>query len=210
MNNERAVSMAGIGAVAMLLAGLIGISAQARTKAPEDAPRAAFAASTGTIVGADLNALPATAAGVPEGQRLEAVLGGKRLTGRVRNLYIRVANNVFLDVAHAPKTLITRDTVHFVDVEFPELLPNGAEATRAQLVDMSDVQVGDIVEIRIAHKDNPNFFPVKEVTRVTELVARSDTALARDFARGITLARRGVSPLQALLQAGPGSGAVTQ
>jgi len=208
VKDECTVSLAGIGAVFMLLAGLIGISTLIGTTAPESIHGAPLAASTG--IGVDLNALPATASGAPEGQRLEAVLGGKRLVGRVRNLYVRVANNVLLDATQAPRSMITRDSVHFVDVEFQELLPNGTEATRAQLVDMSDVQVGDIVEIRIAHKDNPNFFPVKEVTRVTELVARSDTALARDFARSITLARRGVSPLQALLQAGPGSGAVTQ
>jgi hypothetical protein len=203
--NECRVSLPAIGAVFMLLAGLIWISAQIWTRAPEGVQGAALAASTETNIGADLNALPATAAGLPEGQRLEAVLGGERLTGLVRTLYVRVANNVLLDAANAPRSMITRDTVYFVDVEFQELLPNGTEATRAQLVDMSDVQVGDIVEIRIAHKDNPRFFPVKEVTRVTELVAKSDTALARDFARSITLARRGVSPLQAMLQTSPGS-----
>jgi hypothetical protein len=203
--NDCRVSLAGIGAVVMLLAGLIWISAQIWTKAPEGVQGAALAANAESNIGADLNALPATAAGVPEGQRLEAVLGGKRLTGRVRTLYVRVANNVLLDAVSAPRSTINRDTVYFVDVEFQELLPNGTESTRAQLVDMSDIQVGDIVEIRIAHKDNPRFFPVKEVTRVTELVAKSDTALARNFARSITLARRGVPPLQAMLQSAPGS-----
>lgn len=148
--------------------------------------------------------LPATVAGLlPEGRGPEVASGGKRLVGVVRNLYVRVANNLLLDAAHAPRTTITRDTVRFADVEFPECLPNGAEAILAQLVDLPDVQVGDIVELRIAHKDNPKFFPVKEVTRVTELVAKGDTALARDFARSIMLSRHGDSPPQGMAQADP-------
>lgn len=170
MHKERAPSLAGIVAVAMLLAGLT---------------------------------LPATAAGLPEGQGSEADLGGQRFVGVVRNLYVQVANKVLLDATHAPRTSIARDTVQFADVEFPQRLPNGAEAILARLADLPDVQVGDIVELRIAHKDNPKFFPVKEVTRVTGLVAKSDTALARDFARGITLARCGDSPLQAMSQSDP-------
>lgn len=152
--------------------------------------------------------LPVTAGELPQGNTLEAVLSGKQLVGMVRNLYVKVANNVLLEATHAPKTMITRDAVYFVDVDFPELLPDGGEAIRAQLVDMSDVQVGDIVEIRIAHKDNPNFFPVKEVTMVTELVAKSDSAIARKYARGIALAHTRVSPLQGMLQTNPRTGII--
>lgn len=147
--------------------------------------------------------LPATAAGLSEGQGLESDLGGKRFVGVVRNVYVQVANKVLLDATHAPGTAITRDMVHFADVEFAQRLPNGAEAMLAQLADLPEVQVGDIVELRIAHKDNPRFFPVKEVTRVTGLVAKSDTALARNFTRGITLARCGDSSPQAMSQIDP-------
>ncbi|MBI4290549.1 MAG: hypothetical protein HY661_03600 [Betaproteobacteria bacterium] len=175
MNSERAASLAGIGAIAMLLAGL---------------------------------ALPASAASVPESHGLETAAGGKRLLGQVRNLYVRLANNVLLEAARAPATMIARDAVHFVDVEFSEPLPNGTEAIRAQLVDISGVQVGDIVEIRIAHKDNPHFFPVREVTRVTELIAKNDTALARNFVRGTAPAPTGISPLQAMLRNGQDAGPV--
>jgi hypothetical protein len=169
MNNERSASLAGIGAIVLLMAGLT---------------------------------LPASAASVLEGHGLEAAAEGKRLLGQVRTLYVRLANNVLIEAAHAPATMDARDTVHFVDVEFSEPLPNGTEAIRAQLVDISGVQVGDIVEIRIAHKDNPRFFPVREVTRVTELIAKGDTALARNFARGTKPAPSGISPLQAMLQSG--------
>lgn len=154
--------------------------------------------------------LAASAGSLPEGQSVESMVGGTRLVGLVRNVYVQVANNVLLDATRAPATMVTRDTVYFVDVEFPELLPKGSQAIRAQLVDMSDVQVGDIVEIRIAHKDNPTFFPVNEVTRVTQLIAKSNTALARDFARGITFSRRGVSPMPRMLQTNPRLGMVNK
>ena len=154
--------------------------------------------------------LPAVAIGASDGQSSEAVLGGKRLVGQVRNVYVRVADSVLLDAAHAPATMIARDAVQVIDVEFQELLPDGSEAIRAQLIDVSDVQVGDIVEVKFAHKDNPRFFPVNEVTRVTELVARRDTALARYVARNIMRARHGVSPLQAMLQPKPGKGGLTE
>lgn len=152
--------------------------------------------------------LPVTAGELPQGNTSEAVLSGRQLVGLVRNLYVQVANNVLLEATHAPKTMIPRDAVYFVDVEFPERLPDGTEAIRAQLVDRSDVQVGDIVEIRIAHKDNPNFFPVKEVTLVTELVAKSDSAMARKYARGIALAQSRVAPLQGMPQTNPGTGII--
>lgn len=154
--------------------------------------------------------LAASAVGRPEGQRLETIVGGTRLVGMVRKLYVHVANNVLLDAAHAPPTVITPDTVHFVDVELPELLPNGSDALLAQVGDMLDVHVGDIVAIRLAHKDNPPLFPVKEVTRVTQLIAKRDTALAREFARGITFERHGVSLLRGTLQTNQGLGTLNK
>ncbi len=145
-------------------------------------------------------ALPATAADPHERQQPSAASGGAQRVGVVRNHYVRLANNLLVDAARAPGA--DRDAKHFVDVEFPQDPTRGTNAILAQLVDVADVQVGDIVEIRIAHRDNPKFFPVKEVTKVTEVVAKSDTALARAFVRGITLASRSVTPLEVLSQAG--------
>jgi hypothetical protein len=149
-------------------------------------------------VSAALDALPPTAAGRPsalapapaEAQRPGAYLGGAIATGRVAEVYIRAADKTFLALERAPAHL--RDSAErWVDVQFPELLADGTGTARAVL-DRSDLRiaVGDVVEIRFAHKDNPRYFPVKELTRVTELVASKDQMLAREFERRI-LARSG-------------------
>jgi hypothetical protein len=71
-------------------------------------------------------------------------------------------------------------------VQFPELLANDTGSARA-ILNRSEagVNVGDVVEIKFAHKTNTRYFPVKEVTRVTEVVATRDQALAKDFERRI-------------------------
>jgi len=145
-----------------------------------------------------IDALPPSAAGQPssmapapvEAQRPEAYLGGTIATGRVAEVYLRVADNVFLAMDRAPAHL-RNSAERWVDVEFPELLANETGSARA-ILNRSDakVAVGDVVEIKFAHKDNPRYFPVKEVTRVTELVASKDQLLARDYQRRI-LARTG-------------------
>lgn len=140
-----------------------------------------------------IDALPSTASGQPSSlagaaaqkQPPEAYLGGKLATGRVSEVYIKVADNVFLSLDRAPEHL--RATAErWVDVEFPELLAGDTGSARAFL-NRSDakVAVGDVVEIKFAHKDNPRYFPVKELTRVTDLVASKDQMLARDYERRI-------------------------
>jgi hypothetical protein len=120
----------------------------------------------------------------------EAYLGGSRATGRVAEIYVRVAENVFLAAGRTPEHL-RRGAERWVEIEFPELLADDTGAARAILHrGAAEVQVGDVVEIKFAHKDNPRFFPVKERTRVTALVAKRNEALARDYARRI-LARSG-------------------
>jgi len=151
--------------------------------------RAASAAGIFVTAGiALLMLMPALAA--PKAPAPEAYLGGTKTTGRVAEVYIKVAENVFLAVNQAPKHL-RKSAERWVDIEFPDLLANDIGSARAVLNQSeAGAQVGDVVEIKFAHKDNPRYFPVKEVTRVTEFVARKDEMLARDYARRI-LARNG-------------------
>lgn len=137
--------------------------------------------------GAGRSLSPAQAAGTPPAQ---AYLGGTKATGRVAQLYVRVAENVFLDVNQAPKHL-QESGERWVDIEFPDLLANDTASARA-LLNQSEagVQVGDVVEIKFAHKSNPRYFPVKEITRVTQLVAGRDEMLAKDFERRIVARNR--------------------
>ncbi len=149
-------------------------------------------------IGNLVDGLPPTAAGVPSAAglagassgassiaRAEAYLGGSKAIGRVSEVYIRVAENVYLSTKEAPQHLRS-GVPRYVDIEFPSPLAKDIGSARA-LLDMADAEVetGDVVEIRFAHKDNPRFFPVREVTRVTGLVAKKDAMLAQEFERRI-------------------------
>jgi len=147
-----------------------------------------------------IDALPPTAAGISSAQGLPAVaapaapveshLGGTRARGRVAEIYIRMGDNVFLSEREAPSHL-RANAERWVDIEFPELLANDTGAARARLnKGFAGVQVGDVVEIKFAHRDNPGYFPVKEVTRVTQRLAQRNEMLAKDYERRI-LARTG-------------------
>jgi hypothetical protein len=199
--HDRPISLLGI----FVLAGMTGLLfALAQTGKPQFGKPQSISSA--------IDALPPSAAGQPsalapapvpgEVQRPESYLGGTIATGRVSDVYIRVADNVFLAVEQAPEHL-KKSAERWVDVQFPELLANDTGSARA-ILNRSDtrVAVGDVVEIKFAHKDNPRYFPVKELTRVTELVASKDQLLARDYERRI-LARtgRGNSAPQWLSQA---------
>lgn len=199
--NDKQLSTLGL----LVAAGMIGLLFMLTESV------ASTSANAGSA-GAFIDALPSSGAGLPSAlapapsqtpaPAPEAYLGGTVATGRVAQIYVKVAENVFLDAERAPEHLRNR-AERWVDVQFPELLADDTEFARAILNrGEAEVQVGDVVEIKFAHKDNPRFFPVKELTRVTELVASKDQMLAKDYARRI-LARNGhrASPPDWLAQA---------
>ena len=148
----------------------------------------------------DLNAMSPSAAGLPSAHalretpkesresRTDGDVGGTKATGRVSDIYLKVAPGVFLALDRAPETL-RKSAERWVDVDFPDLLANGAGAARALITaSQSGIQAGDIVEIKFAHKSTreaAQFFPVKETTRVTELIAKRDEMLAKDYEQRI-------------------------
>ena len=145
----------------------------------------------------DLNAMPPSAAGMPSssasqeplsGERKDGYIGGTKSTGRVAGIYLKVAQGVFLSIDRAPETL-RKTAERWVDVEFPDVLANGSVAARAFISEaQAGIRTGDIVEVKFAHKasgDTARYFPVKEITRVTELVAKRDEMLARDYEQRI-------------------------
>jgi len=199
--NDKQLSMLGL----LVAAGMIGLLFMLTESVASTSANAGSAS-------AFIDALPPSGAGLPSSlapapsqtpaPAPEAYLGGTVATGRVAQIYVKVAENVFLDAERAPEHLRNR-AERWVDVQFPELLADDTEFARAILNrGEAEVQVGDVVEIKFAHKDNPRFFPVKELTRVTELVASKDQMLAKDYARRI-LARNGhrASPPDWLAQA---------
>ncbi|MBE0622287.1 MAG: hypothetical protein IH605_16985 [Burkholderiales bacterium] len=152
-------------------------------------------------IASTIDALPPSGAGLsmspaPTGTpSTHTYLGGTRATGRVAEVYVRAAENVFLAVNQAPAHL-QKSGERWVDIEFPDLLADDVGSARA-ILNQSEagVQVGDVVEIKFAHKSNPRYFPVKEVTRVTQFVARKDEMLAKDFERRIIARNRhGAAP----------------
>jgi len=184
--NDKAVSVAGL-LIGMGIA--LPLFLLPRTDAAESHLFAPVALAIDALPpsGAGLSSAPAAAAQqVPP----EVYLGGTRTTGRIAGVYVKLGDNVFLAENQAPAHL-RKDAERWVDIEFPELLANDTGSARARLQrGDAEVEVGDVVEIRFAHKDNPRYFPVKDVTRVTEFVARKNEKLARDYQRRI-LARTG-------------------
>jgi hypothetical protein len=187
--NDKAVSVAGI------LIG-IGMALPLFLLPRSETIESGRFASVGRVIdalppsGAGLSTAPALAAPQAPPAPPEAYLGGTKATGRVAEIYVKLGENVFMAANQAPAHLRI-DAERWVDIEFPELLANDTASARALLQQGdAEVEAGDVVEIRFAHQDNPRYFPVKDVTRVTEFVARKNEMLARDYKRRI-LARNG-------------------
>lgn len=120
----------------------------------------------------------------------DAYIGGTKAVGRVAEIYLKVGQGVFLALDQAPATL-RNSAEHWVVVEFPELLANGSGDARAFVGrGQDDVGIGDLVEVKFAHRTGSRAFPVPEITRVTEHVAKRGEMLAQNFERRI-LARTG-------------------
>ena len=123
-------------------------------------------------------------------QNADPYPGGTKALGRVTGVYVKGGDNLFLALKQAPQHL-RNSAERWVDVEFSDLRANHiASARSAPSRDQAAVQVGDVVEIQFAQRENPRYFPPKEVTRVTAVIALKDGTIARDF-EGRILARTG-------------------
>lgn len=147
-----------------------------------------------------MSALPATGAGVPQlpGMRAQEPPAlqpedsgqpGSTVRGRVAQIYVRVQEGVYLALERAPQHLREAKNL-YVEIEYPDALKSGETGVRGYVGEgHENLRVGDIVAVRLAHKHQPKVFPIREITRVTELVAPRDSELARAFERRI-LARQ--------------------
>ena len=165
---------------------------EAAPPAPEDINTLPPAAA-GVPSSIPLPHAPARAATVPDADAQRDHLGGTTAKGRVRDVYVRVAGGVLQELAHAMPH--QREGWHYVDIEFPDPIANGVAGARALVPERETaVGVGDVVEMRFARKGNANFFSARERDLVTEIVARADSALARDYQRRIVARARVVFP----------------
>lgn len=107
--------------------------------------------------------------------------GGSTARGRVARMYYRTHENIYIAAEHTPAMQRQPDRL-YAEVEYPDRLKSGALSVLTRVDErFGDVRIGDVVDLRIAHKHDAKNFPVRETTRVTALVARSDTMLARAF-----------------------------
>lgn len=115
---------------------------------------------------------------------------GSKPRGRVSRMFYRTHDNIYLAAEYTP-TLQRVPERLYAEVEYPDRLKSGALSVLTRVDEKyGDVRVGDVVDVRIAHKHDSKNFPVRETTRVTALVARSDSALAQAFEARI-VARKG-------------------
>jgi hypothetical protein len=131
---------------------------------------------------------------------------GSSPRGRVSRMFYRTHDNIYLAAEYTP-TLQRVPERLYAEVEYPDRLKSGALSVLTRVDQkFGDVRPGDVVDVRIAHKHDSKNFPVRETTRVTALVARSDSALAQAFEARI-VARKGGDTA---LAAAPGSQSLSQ
>ena len=110
-------------------------------------------------------------------------LGGAKASGRVAAIYLKGGDNLFLALKQAPRH-VQKNAERWVDIEVTDAHANGTGVVRALAnASTAGVQVGDMVEIEFAHRENPRHFPLKEITRVTAVVAAHDATPGRDSER---------------------------
>jgi hypothetical protein len=140
-----------------------------------------------TVV-ASINTLPATGAGRPSPVATApdaARVGGALATGQVVRVYVKSAEGVFVEAGRAPNRL-QEGNQRWAEVRFPEPVGGTTDSALAFLGDTRDeVGAGDVVEVRFSPTRDARAATDKEEARVTGLVERKDSALAREFERRI-------------------------
>ena len=122
---------------------------------------------------------------------------GSKPRGRVSRMFYRTHDNIFLAAEYTP-TLQRVPERLYAEVEYPDRLKSGALSVLTRVDEkFGDVRIGDVVDVRIAHKHDSKNFPVRETTRVTALVARSDSALAQAFEARIVARKAGDTAIAA-------------
>lgn len=138
---------------------------------------------------------------------------GSSPRGRVSRMFYRTHDNIYLAAEYTP-TLQRVPERLYAEVEYPDRLKSGALSVLTRVDQkFGDVRPGDVVDVRIAHKHDAKNFPVRETTRVTALVARSDTALAHAFEARIVARKGGDTSLASSagsLATAPGSQTLSQ
>lgn len=184
MNISRSQS---IGIAAVLVVAAFGIG---RYTAPVQG------VGGGDAVVKAINALPPTASG-------DSSLEGTVATGRVAAVYVELGKDLYLSLDRAPGNL-RNSARRFVEVEFPESLRKDRNLTSFVIRNVGvSVDVGDLVEVKFVDKENA--VGNDHVTRVTQLIARKDSDLARNYEQRILVRKFAPNSMTASLNQDDGA-----
>lgn len=132
-------------------------------------------------------------------------LAGTVVTGRVAAVYVEVAKDVFMSIDQANDKL-KMNAPRQVQVEFPDRLVTKDDAATAAYKSVADggpdVKVGDLVTIKFPYRDMSGLLP--ETTRITQIAARRDEPLAREYEQRIA-ARKSLESMVTIAKSSRGS-----
>ncbi len=123
-------------------------------------------------------ATAALVAALTQGCHTQPPLGSAVQTGKVEGVYVEAYNGVFVERQLATDTVGKALCAY---VTFPHPLPDGQTFVTAQLPAGLGVETGDLVQVRFADPGAFEADAVPEHNRVTALVAKGITQLARNF-----------------------------
>jgi hypothetical protein len=103
---------------------------------------------------------------------------GAALVGKVVKIYIREANNFFIETSLVRKSAGKQ---YWTEVRFASPLADGRISEIVRLPDAASVERGDLVSTQLAEKRDFVRGLIPEVSRMVALVAKHDTLAAMMF-----------------------------
>jgi hypothetical protein len=118
--------------------------------------------------------------GLPPAAAGDVSTGGKSAVGKVERVFVRAAGQVYVDSAFGAAG---EGQDRWADVHFAEPLEDGRQAVTALIPDESNVERGDLTEVRFAHRTGMRVGPMREMDRVTALTAKYYSSAAINYGR---------------------------
>ena len=119
----------------------------------------------------------------------QTAANGDTLVGKIETIFVREARALYYEKKLLRKT---DGKELWAEIRFAHQLQDGSRGELAQLPANSALERGDLVEIRVADMMPPGLPLLPDVTRVTSLVAKSDTLQAMLFGLPNARPRKGM------------------
>lgn len=189
--NESSKPVYGLIAAGLVIFAVFGIHRYLADRSADE---------TGAI-GAEIEALPASASGTARGGTAPlSRLNGLEAVGQVAAVYVMLGSNFYITVERAPASL-RKTAARFAVVEFPDPLARDFDAPSVMVKSPdSAVEIGDVVAVRFVE----GFSSVghDNVSRVTEVIAAHDSEESKALARRIAARKQETSSIAAAEAAG--------